>query len=180
MNKLQWEMNSRVGTFFLVASQVGLQGVFWKKQNVSMANNLNENSDATKILADAVKQMEEYLDGKRKIFDLPIDVKGSEFQKKVWNQLSQIPYGETCSYKEIACRINNEKAVRAVGLANSKNPLSIIVPCHRVIGMNGKLTGYAGGLDIKSKLLVIENCFQSVCQGPTKSLPLKHRVHKKF
>ncbi len=101
-------------------------------------------------------QLKEYLSGKRKNFDIEIEMIGTEFQKKVWKELLNIPYGETRSYKDIAIAIGNEKACRAVGNANNKNPIAIIVPCHRVVGSNGSMTGYAGGLDIKEKLLKIE------------------------
>lgn len=110
----------------------------------------------TELLRETIKQLKEYLDGKRTLFDLPLEPKGTEFQKKVWNALKEIPYGETRSYGEIAKIIGNEKAARAVGMANNKNPIAIIVPCHRVIGANGKLVGYAGGLDLKEKLLDLE------------------------
>lgn len=110
----------------------------------------------TILLKEAIKQLNEYFDGKRSSFDLPLEPKGTEFQNKVWNALREIPCGETRSYGEIAKIIGNEKASRAVGMANNKNPIPIIVPCHRVIGANGKLVGYAGGLDIKEKLLDLE------------------------
>jgi O-6-methylguanine DNA methyltransferase len=99
------------------------------------------------------KQFTEYEQGIRKVFDLPLHIKGTEFQKKVWNALLEIPYGETRSYQEIAIQIGNPKAVRAVGGACNRNPIGIIVPCHRVVGKNGSLTGYAGGLDYKKLLL---------------------------
>ena len=111
----------------------------------------------TVLLKEAIKQLNEYLDGKRTLFDLPLEPKGTEFQKKVWDALKEIPFGETRSYGEIAKIIGNEKASRAVGMANNKNPIAIIVPCHRVIGANGKLVGYAGGLDLKEKLLKLES-----------------------
>ncbi len=110
----------------------------------------------TQFLKNAYKELEEYLRGERKEFDLPLDPHGTGFQLKVWNALLEIPYGETRSYKQIAERIGNSKASRAVGLANNRNPISIFIPCHRVIGANGKLVGYGGGLDIKEKLLTIE------------------------
>ena len=113
----------------------------------------------TKLILKTISEIKEYLEGKRKEFDIPIKLQGTKFQKKVWNELLKILYGETCSYKDIAIRINNEKGVRAVGMANHNNPIAIIVPCHRVIGKNGKLVGYAGGIDIKSKLLEIEKLF---------------------
>ena len=101
-------------------------------------------------------QLLEYFDGKRKQFDFKYEMRGTPFQKKVWNALCNIPYGETRSYKDIAIEIGNEKACRAVGMANNKNPISIVVPCHRVIGANGKLVGYRGGLDMKELLLNLE------------------------
>ncbi|MDY5730130.1 MAG: methylated-DNA--[protein]-cysteine S-methyltransferase [Eubacteriales bacterium] len=101
-------------------------------------------------------QLSEYLQGKRKHFSVPIALQGTEFQQKVWTALQAIPYGETRSYKEIAQAIGKPLACRAVGHANNQNPISIIVPCHRVIGANGKLVGYAGGLEIKQALLQLE------------------------
>ncbi|WP_310938288.1 methylated-DNA--[protein]-cysteine S-methyltransferase [Clostridium sp. SHJSY1] len=112
--------------------------------------------EETLLLKQAIKELNEYFDGKRKYFNLPLNPHGTEFQKKVWNALMEIPFGETRSYKEIAKAIGNEKASRAVGMANNKNPIMIIIPCHRVIGSNGKLIGYAGGIDVKDKLLNIE------------------------
>ncbi len=101
-------------------------------------------------------QIEEYFRGERSSFDIAISAQGTEFQKKVWSELSKIPFGATISYKELANRVGNPKAARAVGMANSKNPISLIVPCHRVIGENGVLTGYAGGLPSKEYLLRLE------------------------
>ena len=122
----------------------------------------NKNADDfvekdTKLLVKAKNELEEYFDGKRKEFDLPLKQEGTEFQKKVWNALSKIPHGETRTYKEIAKMIGNEKASRAVGMANNKNNIPIIIPCHRVIGSNGKLVGYALGLDMKQYLLDLES-----------------------
>lgn len=102
------------------------------------------------------KQLSEYFATKRQSFDLPLDFWGTDFQKQVWQALLQIPFGETRSYKDIALQIGNVKAVRAVGAANGKNPISIIAPCHRVVGANGKLVGFAGGLDNKDILLTLE------------------------
>lgn len=113
-------------------------------------------TEETSLIKETYKQIEEYLLGNRKKFIVPIKLKGTEFQKKVWNALLEIPYGETMSYKKIAEKIGNPKACRAVGMANHNNPIAIIVPCHRVIGSNRKLVGYAGGLYIKQKLLEIE------------------------
>ena len=109
------------------------------------------------IIAKCKAQLDEYFKGNRKEFDLEIKfIKGTEFQKNVWNELRKIPYGETISYKTLAERIGNPKACRAVGGANNKNPIGIIVPCHRVIGANGKMIGYAEGVDKKEFLLVLE------------------------
>lgn len=110
----------------------------------------------TELIKEAYKQLQEYFDGKRKTFSLPIEPEGTNFMKKVWTALIEIPYGETRSYKQIAQRINHNLAYRAVGLANNKNPIPIFIPCHRVIGANKKLVGYGGGLSIKKFLLNIE------------------------
>ena len=110
----------------------------------------------TPLLTEAAKQLLEYFSGNRTSFDLPLAPSGTEFQQKVWQALQTIPYGETWSYKKVAEAIGNPKASRAVGMANNKNPIAIMIPCHRVIGANGKLVGYAGGLDIKSTLLELE------------------------
>jgi methylated-DNA-[protein]-cysteine S-methyltransferase len=107
-------------------------------------------------LDEVVSQLEEYFEGKRRAFDLPLAPQGTPFQQRVWRALLDIPYGETISYGELASRIGNKAASRAVGLANGSNPLPIVIPCHRVIGSNGKLTGYGGGLPIKQQLLSLE------------------------
>lgn len=108
------------------------------------------------FLQNAKKQLKEYFLGKRKNFDIKLAPAGTAFQQSVWQALQKIPYGQTRSYKDIAEEINNSKAVRAVGMANNKNPIAIIIPCHRVIGSNGNLVGYAGGLNLKQKLLELE------------------------
>ena len=118
----------------------------------------NEIEKETDSIIKTYMQLKEYLSGKRKNFGIEIEMIGTEFQKKVWKELLNIPYGETRSYKDIATAIGNKKACRAVGNANNKNPIAIIVPCHRVVGINGSMTGYAGGIDIKEKLLKIEKC----------------------
>lgn len=110
----------------------------------------------TDALKEAHRQLQEYFEGKRKTFSLKLAPSGTEFMQKVWEALLEIPYGETASYKEIAEKINHKLAYRAVGLANNKNPIPIIIPCHRVIGADKKLTGYAGGLEVKKYLLDIE------------------------
>jgi methylated-DNA-[protein]-cysteine S-methyltransferase len=110
----------------------------------------------TELLKSAYKQLMEYFSGSRKIFDLPLAFEGTSFQQKVWKALLTIPYGQVRSYKDIARQTGNEKACRAVGMANNRNSIGIIIPCHRVIGSDGKLVGYGGGLDIKRYLLQLE------------------------
>jgi len=112
--------------------------------------------EASSLTDLAVKQIEEYFTGKRRQFDLPVSPSGTCFQEAVWKELLAIPYGETRSYKQIAQAIGKPKACRAVGMANNRNPISIIIPCHRVIGANGSLVGYGGGLEMKQKLLDLE------------------------
>lgn len=116
----------------------------------------------TKVLSLAEKQLLEYFEGKRKKFDLPLKLKGTPFQEKVWNELLKIPYGETRTYGEIAKNIENPKAARAVGMVNHNNPISIVVPCHRVIGVNNKLVGYGLGIDKKQYLLELEKNFRNI------------------
>jgi len=112
---------------------------------------------ATSVLTDlAANQLEEYFDGTRRDFDLPISPVGTDFQMAVWKELLVIPYGETRSYKQIAQNIGKPKSCRAVGMANNRNPISIVIPCHRVVGSDGSLVGYGGGLDMKQKLLDLE------------------------
>ncbi len=123
------------------------------------------------------KQLKEYFAGRRKKFELPLELEGTEFQKKVWKALMKIPYGETVSYGEIAKKIKNKKAVRAVGRANNKNKIAIVIPCHRVIGADGSLTGYAGGLEIKQWLLTHENANYKMNHKDHKEI---HKAHKKL
>lgn len=118
-----------------------------------------KNTEQPEILKETIKQIQEYFNGTRKEFDIKFKLKGTEFQEKVWNALTDIPYGDTVSYKYIAIKIGNEKAVRAVGNTNGRNIINIVVPCHRVIGANKRLTGYGGGLDKKSWLLKHEEKF---------------------
>lgn len=113
----------------------------------------------TDLIKKAAEQLDEYFKGRRKAFDLPLAPQGTPFQQSVWNALLKIKFGETRSYKEIAEQIGNPKAVRAVGMANNRNPISIIIPCHRVIGSDGNLVGYGGGLSIKQYLLELERCY---------------------
>lgn len=151
------EMASPVGTLKLVAHETALVAVLWENENpkrVRLAELIEQTHHP--ILLETQKQLTEYFAGKRQQFDLPLDFEGTEFQQKVWQALLTIPFGETRSYRGIAEQIGNVKAVRAVGAANGKNPISIIAPCHRVVGTNGKLVGFAGGLDNKDILLRLE------------------------
>ncbi len=118
--------------------------------------NITDFGTKTELTDTVYTQLLEYFDGKRKRFDVPYQMNGTDFQKKVWSALCDIPYGETRSYKEIAMAVGNPKASRAIGMANNKNPITVIVPCHRVIGTSGKLVGYAGGLTMKEYLLKME------------------------
>jgi methylated-DNA-[protein]-cysteine S-methyltransferase len=150
-------MKSPVGEITLVASGKGLVAILWENDDPKRVRlSPMEENDKHLVLLEAERQLNEYFAGNRKQFSVPLEFEGTEFQKAVWNALLTIPYGETRSYGEIAAQIGNPKAVRAVGAANGKNPISIIAPCHRVIGSNGKLVGFAGGLDAKSCLLKIE------------------------
>lgn len=151
------EMASSVGLLKLVAHDTALVAVLWENEDpkrVRLAELIEDKKHP--ILLETQKQLNEYFSGQRKVFDLPLDFEGTEFQEKVWQVLLTIPFGETRSYKQIAEQIGNVKAVRAVGAANGKNPISIIAPCHRVVGANGKLVGFAGGLENKDILLKLE------------------------
>lgn len=150
-------MDSPVGALKLVAHDHALVAVMWDNEDhkrVRLAA-LLENTQHPMLLK-AKQQLQQYFAGQRQQFDLPLDFQGTDFQQQVWQALLTIPYGETRSYKDIALQVGNEKAVRAVGAANGKNPISIIAPCHRVIGSGGALVGFAGGLDKKQILLNLE------------------------
>ena len=151
------EMLSPVGILKLVATENALVAVLWENENpkrVRLAELIEQVNHP--ILLETQKQLREYFVGTRQQFDLPLDFEGTVFQKKVWQALLSIPFGETRSYRDIAEQVGNIKAVRAVGAANGKNPISIIAPCHRVVGVNGKLVGFAGGLNNKEILLGLE------------------------
>ncbi len=151
-------MKSPVGELTLIASSEGLSGILWEGDSLDRVQVKLETRDPNnRILIQAEAEINEYFNGRRTTFSTPLDPKGTDFQLKVWNQLKKIPFGKTMSYGELARDIGNPKASRAVGGANGKNPISIIIPCHRVIGASGGLTGFAGGLDIKSHLLDFEN-----------------------
>jgi methylated-DNA-[protein]-cysteine S-methyltransferase len=150
-------MKSPVGELKLVASDKGLAAILWEKDNPRRVRLGTVSEDKSNpVLLETERQLNDYFSGERKSFSVKLDFKGTEFQKKVWAALLTIPFGETRSYGQIARQIKNPKAVRAVGAANGKNPISIIAPCHRVIGSTGKLTGFAGGLGTKAHLLALE------------------------
>jgi methylated-DNA-[protein]-cysteine S-methyltransferase len=150
-------MKSPVGELKLVASNNGLAAILWENDDPLRVqlNPLSED-DNHALLVETERQLNDYFCGKRKTFSVKLDLNGTAFQKKVWAALLTIPFGETRSYKQIAEQINHPQSARAVGAANGRNPVSIIAPCHRVIGSTGKLTGFAGGLQTKSYLLTLE------------------------
>ena len=143
--------NSPVGLLELTADETAVTGIYFAD-----TGRKRDEENTSQVLKECIKQLTEYFSGKRKVFGIKVNPAGTPFQKSVWNELLKIPYGETVSYGEIAERIGNPKSVRAVGLANGSNPISIIIPCHRVIGKNGSLVGYGGGLQNKRFLLELE------------------------
>lgn len=146
------KMDTIVGQLFIVEEDGAIAAISSDSEAVPS----DGEECLTPLLKKARQQLEEYFEGRRKTFDLPLAPKGTAFQQKVWQALQKISYGETKSYKDIAQMIDNPKACRAVGGANHRNPIMIVIPCHRVIGQNGALVGYAGGVDIKRKLLMLE------------------------
>ncbi len=149
-----------IGGLVLLASDDGLAGLFF--QHRVDPEELPADDACNRFLKLAQSQLKEYFAGKRTVFDVPLDVRGTAFQRSVWNELSRIPFGVTRSYAEIAESIGRPKSVRAVGAANGSNPISVIVPCHRVIGADGSLTGFGGGLDLKRSLLELEGVLLAV------------------
>lgn len=153
MKRYKGYHNSPIGILEIVCSEDRLISIMFVDKET-------QPNDSNLMLKKIITQLEQYFNGSRREFNIKISFEGTEFQKQVWNQLLNIPYGETTSYKDVAEKIENAKAVRAVGNANNKNKIPIIVPCHRVIGSNGKLTGYAGGLDKKQWLLNHEKAYK--------------------
>jgi methylated-DNA-[protein]-cysteine S-methyltransferase len=150
-------IESPVGELKLVASDKGLVAILWENDSPRRVR-LSElvAKERHPVLVETERQLDEYFAGKRKAFSVALDMRGTRFQQDVWAALLAIPFGETSSYGQLAKQLGNPLASRAVGAANGKNPISIIVPCHRVIGSSGKLTGFAGGLDTKAHLLNLE------------------------
>jgi methylated-DNA-[protein]-cysteine S-methyltransferase len=150
-------MHSPVGRLTLIGSDKGLAAILWENDNPDRVRAKAEaENDAHPVLVETARQLNEYFEGKRNTFSVVLDPIGTDFQKSVWEALLTIPFGETRSYTQIANQLGNPNAVRAVGAANGRNPISIIVPCHRVIGASGGLTGFAGGLQAKATLLSLE------------------------
>lgn len=168
------EMNSPLGPLTIISSDVGVCSIEFGKATElldivqpsikkHLVTNKIERNQA--FCEPVISQLQEYFEQKRKTFDIALDLIGTPFQKRVWEKLTEIPYGETYSYKQVAQMIGAPKAVRAIGGANNKNPIPIIIPCHRVIGSNGALVGYGGGLDKKKILLEIEKSADIVING---------------
>ncbi len=151
------DIQTPVGLLKLIATEKGLAAVLWEGESLERVK-IDRGIEAKNnpLLLETEKQLSEYFQKQRTVFNLPLDFTGTEFQKKVWELLLTIPFGETRTYGDIARQLGDIKAVRAVGAANGKNPISIIAPCHRVIGTSGKLTGFAGGLTNKAFLLRLE------------------------
>lgn len=151
-------IQSPVGALTLVASDVGLAAILWENDRPNRVRlPVSHEDKGHPVLCETARQLEGYFAGELKRFSVPLDFRGTPFQKRVWHALLTIPYGETRSYRDIATQLGNPKAVRAVGAANGRNPISIIAPCHRVIGASGTLTGFAGGLKAKAYLLDLES-----------------------
>jgi len=159
--------NSPLGPLVIAVSDRGLVSLEFEHEQLTRKRrprfSWEESEEKTRPYA---QQLDEYFAGRRRKFDFPLDLRGTEFQKRCWRELLKIAYGKTASYAEIARAVGSPRAFRAVGMANHSNPIAIVVPCHRVIGADGSLTGYGGGLDVKRKLLELE--------GVLRPLPGKH------
>ncbi len=147
--------------FTVITSTNGIRKIIFnlEKDSSKLLNTIQLNPQDP-YMFNVYTQLTEYFSGERRHFDLPLEIEGTEFQKRVWNELLNIPYGRTISYKELAVRLGDEKVIRAAASANGANPLPVVIPCHRVIGSDGSLIGYGGGLEIKEKLLVLEGSRQ--------------------
>ncbi len=152
--KATWVLPSPIGPLTLQVSETALEAIYFGEVDV-----LGYELKKTKFTERVMTELEEYFEGTRREFTLALSQGGTMFQKKVWMSLREIPYGETRTYKQVAESIGHHRAYRAVGSANNKNQIPIIIPCHRVIGVNGKMAGYAGGIQIKEKLLALEKSF---------------------
>jgi methylated-DNA-[protein]-cysteine S-methyltransferase len=141
--------------FDVVASRNGIRKILINKNSEALAD-IAEINPENSIVFDTFKQLKEYFKRERKEFNLKLEIIGTEFQKRVWKELLNIPYGQTITYNQLAINLGDKKAIRAAAAANGANPLPIVIPCHRVIGSNGNLVGYGGGLEVKQKLLELE------------------------
>ena len=151
------KLDSPVGRLTLVATDDGLAAILWENDRPGRVSLPVETADDTHpVLVETERQLREYFAGRRTEFDLALDLAGTAFQRKVWNALLTIPFGETRSYAQIASQVGAPGAARAVGAASGRNPVSIVAPCHRVVGATGRLTGFAGGLEVKARLLALE------------------------
>jgi methylated-DNA-[protein]-cysteine S-methyltransferase len=148
--------DSPIGPLLIAGDAHAIAQILFAKDGKPVRPEVGWIESAAGPVGEAIRQLREYFAGRRREFDLPLSPQGTEFQKSVWRRLQEIPYGATISYGELAKRVGNANASRAVGAANGKNPLPIVVPCHRVIGANGKLVGFGGGLPVKQALLEIE------------------------
>jgi O-6-methylguanine DNA methyltransferase len=149
-------LETPIGTLLIAGDERAIRRIEFPRDGTAGKPEAGWTESARGPVGDAVRQLREYFSGKRTDFNLPLEPQGTAFQRGVWKRLEEIPYGETISYGELAKRVGNPKASRAVGAANGQNPIPIVIPCHRVIGANGKLTGFGGGLPTKEKLLELE------------------------
>jgi methylated-DNA-[protein]-cysteine S-methyltransferase len=149
-------LDTPIGTLLVAGDEKAVRRIDFPKNGKARTPDRDWTESSRGPVGQAVKQLREYFAGRRAEFDLPLAPSGTEFQRTVWRNLQDIPYGETISYGELAKRVGNPKASRAVGAANGQNPIPIVIPCHRVIGANGKLTGFGGGLPTKEALLALE------------------------
>lgn len=147
--------SSPIGKLLLVGENSTLERLYFQNKidNAKLGEDFEENA---RVFKEVIEQLTQYFSGERRSFDLPLAPDGTDFQQRVWCELQQVPYGETTNYGEIAARMGNPRACRAVGLANGRNPIPIIIPCHRIIGKDGSLTGFGGGLKVKKQLLSLE------------------------
>ncbi|MDR1455082.1 MAG: methylated-DNA--[protein]-cysteine S-methyltransferase [Tannerella sp.] len=166
MNSLHY--HSPVGTLCIAEDGNAIVYVTWAGTRQAPAETAEE---ATPLLREAVRQLSEYFAGRRRTFDLPLAPQGTAFQLRTWQALREIPYGQTRSYGQIAEAVGCPKGARAVGMANNRNPISILMPCHRVIGADGRLVGYAGGLDVKKQLLELERLSANGCMEADRDRP---------
>lgn len=149
-------LETPIGTLLIAGDEEAVRHIEFPKNGKPARPEASWCESSRGPVAEAVRQLRQYFEGKRERFDLPLAPQGTDFQRDVWRTLQDIPYGQTISYGELAKRVGNPRASRAVGAANGQNPIPIVIPCHRVIGVNGKLTGFGGGLPVKEALLELE------------------------